>query len=102
MKGTIRFGQKGKLSPRYIGPFKVKTRIGDVAYRLELPSRLSGIHNVFHVSTLRKYVADPTHIISYDEIQVQPNTTYVEKPARIIDTKEQALRTRMIKWVKVL
>ena len=68
MKDTIRFGHKGKLFLRYIGPFKIKSRIGDVAYRLKLPLRLSGIHNVFHVSMLRKYVADPTHIIYYDEI----------------------------------
>ena len=102
MKCTIRFGQKGKHSPRYIGPFKIKSKIEDLAYCPELPSGLFGIHTVFHVSMLRKYVADPSHIISYDEIQVQPNTTYVEKPARIIDTKKQVLRTRTIKWVKVL
>ena len=102
MKGTIRFGQKGKLSPRFIGPFKIKSRIGDVAYRLDLPPELSGIHNVFHVSMLRKYVADPSHVIQHEEIQVLPNTTYVEKPKEIIDTKEQVLRTRTIKWVKVL
>ena len=102
MKGTIRFEQKGKLLPRFIGPFKIKSRIGDVAYRLDLPPELSGIHNVFHVSMLRKYVADPSHIIQHEEIQVLPNTTYVEKPKEIIDTKEQVLRTRTIKWVKVL
>ena len=102
MKGTIRFGQKGKLSPRFIGPFKIKRRIGDVAYHLELPPEFFGIHNVFHVSMLRKYVANPSHIIEHEEIQVLPNTTYVEKPTQIIDTKEQVLRTRIIKWVKVL
>ena len=102
MKGTIRFGQKGKLSPRFTWPFKIKSIIGDMAYLLDLPPELSGIHNVFHVSMLRKYVADPSHIIHYEEIQVLPNTTYVERPKKIINTKEQVIRTRTIKWVKVL
>ena len=87
MKGTIRFGQKGKLSPRFIGPFKIQSRIGNVAYRLDLPAELSGIHNVFHVSMLRKYVSDHSHIIRHEEIQVLPDTAYIEKPLQIIDTK---------------
>ncbi|XXG85952.1 hypothetical protein AAC387_Pa11g0946 [Persea americana] len=102
MKGTVRFGQKGKLSPRFIGPFKIQSRIGNVAYRLDLPAELSGIHNVFHVSMLRKYVSDPSHVIRHEEIQVLPDTAYVEKPIQIIDTKEVVLRTKTIKWVKVL
>ena len=101
MKGTIRFGQKGKLSPRFIGPFKIQSRIGNVAYRIDLPTELSGIHNVFHVSMLRKYVSDPSHVIHHEEIQVLPDTTYVEKPIQIVDTKEAVLRTKTIKWVKV-
>ncbi|KAJ8637476.1 hypothetical protein MRB53_011743 [Persea americana] len=88
MKGTIRFGQKGKLSPRFIGPFKIQSRIGNVAYRLDLPAELSGIHNVFHVLMLRKYVSDPSHVIRHEEIQVLPDTAYVEKPIQIVDTKE--------------
>ena len=71
-----------------------------MAYRIKLPPGLSGI-NVFHVSMLQKYVVDPSHVIHHEEIQVLPNTTYVEKPIRIFDTKEAVLRTRMIKWVKV-
>ena len=102
MKGTIRFGQKGKLSPRYMGPFEIKSIIGDVAYRLKLPPEFAGVHDVFHVSMLRKYVRDPSHVIRYDEVQVKPNSTYVERPLRIIDEKEQVLRTRTIRWVKLL
>ena len=65
MKGIMRFGKKGKLSPRFIGPFEILERIGDLAYRLALPPNLSGVHNVFHVSMLRKYVYDPSHVLSY-------------------------------------
>ncbi|XXG78186.1 hypothetical protein AAC387_Pa08g2179 [Persea americana] len=102
MKDTVQFEQKGKLSSRFIRPFKIKNRIGDMAYRLELSPELSNIHNVFHVSILRKYVADHSHIVQHEEIQVLSNTAYVEKPTKIIDTKEQVLRTRTIKWVKVI
>ena len=73
-----------------------------MTYRLELPSELTGIHNVFHVLMLRNYVADPFHIIRHEGIQVFPITTYVEKPTEIVDTKEQVLRTRTITYVKVL
>ena len=101
MRGVVRFGQKGKLSKRYVGPFDIRSRIGDVAYRLTLPPELSGVHNVFHVSMLRKYIPDPTHVLPHEPLQIQPDASYVEQPARIIDTKETVLRTRTIPWVKV-
>ena len=63
IRGIMRFGKKGKLSPRYVGPFEVLERIGAVAYRLALPPPMAGVHDVFHVSMLRKYVADPSHIL---------------------------------------
>ena len=63
-KGVLRFGKRGKLSSRYIGPYKIVERIGEVAYRLELPSDLDRIHNVFHVSMLHKYVPDPSHVLT--------------------------------------
>ena len=66
-RGIQRFGVKGKLSPRFIGPFEVLERVGEVAYRLALPPDLSCVHNVFHVSMLRKYVYDPTHIICHEK-----------------------------------
>ena len=62
-KGVLRFGKRGKLSPRYIGPYRIVDRIGEVAYRLELPSDLDRIHDVFHVSMLRKYIPDPSHVL---------------------------------------
>ena len=63
MKGILRFGRKGKLSPRFIGPFEILERVGPVAYKLALPPSLSSVHDVFHVSMLRKYIPDPTHVI---------------------------------------
>jgi len=70
LKGSIRFGQKGKLSPWFIGPFEVLQKVGSVAYRLALPPSLQGIHDVFHVSSLRKYVPDPDHVVRYEPLQV--------------------------------
>ena len=100
-KGVIRFGLRGKLNPRYVGPFEILEQIGDMAYRLALPSSLDGVHNVFHVSMLRKYVRDPEQIVELEPLNVQPNLTSVEKPVRIVDSKEQILRRRVIKYVKV-
>lgn len=80
IRGTLRFGQKGKLSSRYIGPFKVKSQINDIAYKLTLPPELLGIHEVFHLSMLKKYVADPKHIIHHEPLKIKDNATYVEKP----------------------
>ena len=70
MKGVMRFGVKGKLSPRFIGPFEILERVGDMAYRLALPPRLSEIHNVFHVSMLKKYVSNPSYVIQPQAIQI--------------------------------
>ena len=102
MRGVMRFGKKGKLSPRYIGPFEILDQIGPVAYRVALPPALSGVHNVFHVSMLRKYVPDPTHVIDYEPLQLQENLTYTEEPLRIVERKEQVLRNRTIPLVKVV
>ena len=98
----MRFGKKGKLSPRFIGPFEVLQRIGEVAYKLALPPDLSNIHPVFHVSMLRKYVPDPMHVINYVPLKVQSDLSYEEKPICILDRKEQVLRTKTIPIVKVL
>ena len=70
MKGIMRFGKKGKLSPRYIGPFEILERIGKVAYKLALPSELVSVHNVFYVSMLKKYIPDPSHVLSQEPIEV--------------------------------
>ena len=98
----MRFGKKGKLSLRYVGPFEVLGLKGEVAYELALPLELSQVHPVFHVSILRKYVPDPSHIIEYQPLNIQPNLAYEEKPIRILDKKEQVLRNKVISYVKVL
>jgi hypothetical protein len=102
MKGVVRFGKKWKLNPRFVGPFEVKEVVGPVAYKVELPPALSRIHNVFRVSTLRKHVHDPRHIIDFEPLQVQDDLRYEEMPVQILDRKEQQLRTKTIPLVKVL
>jgi hypothetical protein len=102
MKGVMRFRRKGKLSPRYVGAFEILEKIGAVAYRLALPPNLSGIHNVFHISMLRKYVPDPTHVLESGPLQIQSNMTYEETSTRILDRREQVLRNKTISLVKVL
>ena len=101
MKGVLRFRRKGKLSPRFIGPFEILERIGPIAYRLALPPSLSSIHNVFHVSTLRKYLANPTHVIDYSTPDVTEDLSYEEKPVGVLARKVKTLRTREIDFVKV-
>ena len=101
-RGTLRFGQKGRLSRTFIGPYEILSRIGDVAYRLALPPVLLGVHNVFHVSMLKKYVLDSSHVLQHEPLEIRDDATYGEKPVRVIDTKEQEPRTRTIHWVKVL
>ena len=102
MKGVMRFGKKGKLSPRFIGPFEILERIGKVAYKLALPPELSSVHNVFHVSMLKKYVSDPSHVLEHEPIQVNEDLTYEEKPVQILDRKDKTLRNKVIPLVKVL
>ena len=82
-KGVIRFHKRGKLGPRYIGPYKVIARMGKVAYRLELPDELSLIHNTFHVSQLRKCIVDESTIIPLEDMQIDKRLNYVEKPIAI-------------------
>ena len=102
LKGVMRFGKKGKLSPRYIGPFEIIERIGKVAYRLALNPELASVHNVFHVSMLKKYVADPSHVLSQEPIEVHEDLTYEEKPVKILDRQDKMLRNKVIPLVKVL
>ena len=98
----LRFGKRGKLSPRYIGPYEIISRVGAVAYRLALPPELDRIHNVFHVSMLRKYVADPSHRLPEQQVELSENLTYIEEPVQILDHREQVLRNKRIPLVKVL
>ena len=87
---------------RYIGPFKVLERVGTVAYRLVLPSSLSGVHEVFHVSMLRKYTPNPAHVVDWREITVVTDGTYEEGPVRILYSRDQVLRRKTVRLVKVL
>ncbi|XP_062103172.1 uncharacterized protein LOC133814194 [Humulus lupulus] len=102
MKGVMRFGQKGKLNPRFIGPFEILDRIGKVAYKLALPPKLSDVHDVFHVFMLKKYIPDSSHVLKHEVIQVDKDLTYEEKPIQIMDRKNKVLRNKEIPLVKVL
>ncbi|XP_069149998.1 uncharacterized protein [Solanum lycopersicum] len=102
MKGVMQFGKKGKLSPRFIGPFEILSRVGEVAYKLALPPILSAVHPVFHVSTLRKYIPDESHLLSLDSVELGPDLTFEKEPITIFDRQVQKLRTEEIASVKVL
>ena len=101
-RGVVRFGKRGKLSPRFIGPFEVVQRIGECAYRLALPPSLSGVHDVFHVSMLRKYIIDPSHMLDYTGLQLDDRLTLEEYPVHLLDREERVLRSRTIPFVKVV
>ncbi|XP_070672131.1 uncharacterized protein [Malus domestica] len=101
-KGVVRFGKKRKLSPRYIGPYQIVERVGEVAYRLALPPELARVHNVFHVSMLRRYVSDPSHVIPPQPLEINPNLTYDEVPVTILDWKDKVFRNKTVRMVKVL
>ena len=101
-KGVIRFGARGKLNPRYIGPYEVLERIGPLAYRLALPPNLSEVHDVFHVSQLRKCVSDPEAIVSTHQPEIQPDLSTIERPIKILDRIDKVLRRKVIPFVKVL
>ncbi|XP_051129716.1 uncharacterized protein LOC127250458 [Andrographis paniculata] len=102
MKGIRRFGIKGKLSPRFVGPYEILDRVGNWAYQLVLSNSMERIHNVFHVSQLRRYVADPSHILSPDELELNEDLLYEEMPIWIMDTKVQTTRNRDIRMMKVM
>ena len=101
-KGVFRFGKKGKLAPRYIGPFEVIKVVGKAAYQLQLPAQWSEVHDVFHVSMLRKCLSDALSVINMEDIEVQDGVRYEEQPVRILDTKEKVLRNKIIQLVKIL
>ena len=98
----LRFGKRGKLSPRYIRPYEIVSKVRPVAYKLKLPPELSKIHDTFHVSMLRKYIPDPSHVLGELPVQLKENLTYEETPVQIVDCKEQVLRSKVIPLVKVL
>lgn len=100
-KGTQRFQEKGKLAPRYVGPFRIKARRGVVAYQLELPKSLATIHDVFHVSQLKKCLRVPVEATNLEDLELQPNLSYKEHPIRILDQAERKTRNKTTKFVKV-
>ena len=101
MRGIRRFNVKGKLAPRYVGPFKVLERKGEVAYRLELPLSLSGVHDVFHISQLKRCLRVPEEQAPLDGVDVQEDLTYTEHPLKILDTSERVTRNKRIKMCRV-
>ncbi|KAL0553440.1 hypothetical protein IC582_007335 [Cucumis melo] len=102
MRGVLRFERRGKLSPRFVGPFEILERIGPVAYRLAWPPSLSTVHDVFHVSMLRKYVPDPSHVVDYEPLEIDENLSYVEQPVKVLAREVKTLRNKQIPLVKVL
>ena len=101
-RGVVRFGKHEKLSPRFIGPFEILERMGTVAYRLTLSPSMSGVHEVFHVSMLWEYTPDPAHMVDWGEIEVDTNGTFEEGPVCILDSRDQVLRHKTVRLVRVL
>ncbi|GKE94409.1 hypothetical protein Tco_1579264, partial [Tanacetum coccineum] len=99
-KGVICFGKRGKLNPRYIGPFKILTKVETVAYRLELPEKLSCVHSTFHVSNLKKCLSDEPLAIPLDEIHVNDKLNFIEEPVEVMDREVKRLKQSCIPIVK--
>ncbi|GJS01973.1 hypothetical protein Tco_0318481 [Tanacetum coccineum] len=100
-KGVMHFGKRGKLNPRYIGPFKILAKVGTVAYRLGLPEQLSRVYSTFHVSNLKKCLSDETQVIPLDEIQIDNMFHFIEEPVEIIDREVKRLKQSRIPIVQV-
>jgi hypothetical protein len=101
MKGVERFGVKGKLSPRYIGPFPILKKCGNVAYKLELPLSLAGVHDIFHVSQLKKCLKAPVDVVLPKVAPLKTDLTYPEHPIKILDQKNCVTRRKTIKFYKI-
>ncbi|GJS03571.1 retrotransposon protein, putative, ty3-gypsy subclass [Tanacetum coccineum] len=100
-KGVVRFGKKGKLAPRFVGPFEIIEKVGPVAYRLDLPEELNGVHDTFHVSNLKKCLADPTLQVPLDEIRVDAKLNFMEEPVEILERYFKKLKRSRIAIAKV-
>ncbi|GJV71173.1 hypothetical protein Tco_1491168 [Tanacetum coccineum] len=100
-KGVVRFGKRGKLNPRYVGPFKVLEKVGSIAYKLELPQELSRVHNTFHVSNLKKCYADEPLAVPLDGLHFDDKLQFVKEPVEIMDRELNRLKANRIPLVKV-
>ncbi|GKB25482.1 putative reverse transcriptase domain-containing protein [Tanacetum coccineum] len=100
-KGVVRFGKKRKLTPRFVGPYEIIKKVGPVAYRLDLLEELNGVHDMFHVSNLKKCLADPKLQVSLDEIQVDAKLNFVEEPVEILEREFKKLKGSSIAIIKV-
>ena len=100
-KGVVRFGKRNKLNPRYVGPYRITERIGPVAYRLELPAELGGVHDVFHVSNLKKCLSNKTQAVPLEELQVDEQLRFIEEPVEVLDWETKTLKQSKIPIVKV-
>ena len=98
----VKFGKREKLSPRFMGPFEILERVGTVACRLVLPPSMSGVHEVFHVSLLRRYTPDPVDVVDWKEIEVNTNGTFEEGPVCIRDSRDQVFPRKTLRLVRVL
>ncbi|GJX09013.1 hypothetical protein Tco_0198872 [Tanacetum coccineum] len=98
---VVRFGKKGKLTPRFVGPFEIIKKVGPVAYRLDLPKELNGVHDTFHVSNLKNCLANPTLQVPLDEIRVDAKLNYVEEPVEILEREFKKLKRSRIAIIKV-
>ena len=101
-RGVVRFDKRGKLSPRFIGPFEILEGVGTVAYRLALPHSMIGVHEVFHVFMLLKYTPDPAHVVDWGQIEIDTDGTFEEGPVCILDSRDQVLRRKTVRLVRVL
>ena len=101
MKGVMRFGKRGKLTLRYIGPFEILNRIGNVSYRLALPPNLNHVHPVFHLSMLKKYIPHPSHALPIQEVTIEEDLSYEEKLVAVLDKQVRRLRNKEISMIKV-
>jgi hypothetical protein len=101
MKGVKRFGMKGKLSPRYIGPFLILEKCGKVAYKLELPPSLAGVHDIFHVSQVKKCLKTPVDVVLSEVAPQETDLTYPKHPIKILDQKSRVTRRKAIKFYKI-
>ncbi|GMQ05165.1 hypothetical protein CsSME_00050298 [Camellia sinensis var. sinensis] len=101
-RGLMRFGKSRQLSPRFIGPFEILKRIGEIAYRLVLPPQIFGVHDVFHICMLQKYEPDPSHELDWTDLEVDEDASYTERPVEVLDRRDQVLQSKTIPLVKVL